>query len=89
MPSTSEASFTPVTVTVGALSQLPLVKVSVAGETVASPVSPLTMVSTTSVAGCVSSTSVKVSVLPDSFTEIPPLSVTVIAGTGAGRSAKV
>ena len=46
-PSASGASGIPVTTTACGESQLPFVKVSVAGVTVASPVSPLTTLNTT------------------------------------------
>ena len=86
MPST-RSSFTPVTVTVWAMSQFADVKVRVDGETVASPVSPEVTSITTSVAGWASNTTVKVSVDPvsaisvellDSATENPATSSSVV-----------
>ncbi len=68
-PSTMTSS-TPVTVTVCAVLQFALVKVSEGGLTVASPVSPLLTVKTTLEAGCESRTTVKVSVVPDSSTSV-------------------
>ena len=66
-PSATESS-TPVTVTVWALFQLPLVKVRVEADTVASPVSADVTDKTTSDAGWVSSTAVNVPVEPASLT---------------------
>ncbi len=67
LPSASLSS-TPVAVTTCSVDQLSVVKVSVAGATVASPVSELVTESTTSVAGCASSTAVNVVVEPASVT---------------------
>ena len=66
-PSGRESS-TPVSVTVCAVAQLPGVNVSVAGSTVTSPVSLLVTVNDTLPAGGASSTTVNVSVVPDSET---------------------
>ena len=75
-PSSSSSS-TPVTVTVCAVFQLPVVKVS-EEVTVASAVFSLVIVKTTSPLGSVFSTTVKVSVVPDSFKLVePPDSVIV------------
>jgi hypothetical protein len=66
----SEAvSSTPVTVTVWALFQLPVVNVSVAGETVVSPVSALDKVNTTVPVGSAFKTTVNVSVVSVSETD--------------------
>ncbi len=71
-------SSAPVTVTVCAVFQLAEVKVRDAGLTVASPTSPLLTLKTTLEFGGASSTTVKVSVVPDSSTWVdPPDSVTV------------
>ena len=56
------------------------------GLTVASPVSPLLTLMTTSVAGSASRTTVKSSVDPASVTVVPPIAVTV---TPAGASLSV
>ena len=72
VPSRAESS-APVTVTVCALSQFPLVNVKFAGLTVASPVSPEVTVKTTSVKGALSKTTVKLSVPPASVTAVLPL----------------
>ena len=61
-------SSTPVTVTVCAESQSPVVNVKLAGETVASPVSPEVTSITTLPTGCTSNTTVKVAVPPASVT---------------------
>ena len=66
-PSPKESSI-PVTVTVCAVSQLALVKVRVAGDTVASPVSPEVTDKTTSDGGWAPRTAVNVAVVPDSLT---------------------
>ncbi len=74
LPSTRSSS-TPVTVTVCATFQLPLVNVSlsVSGPTVASPLSPLVTNNTTSlVAGCAVSATVNAAVVPVSLTESAP-----------------
>ena len=74
----STSSSTPSTVTVWAVSQLSLVKVSVALSTVASSTSPLVTVSTTSDRGSLFSFTSNVSVAPDSATLVSvPLIVTV------------
>ena len=62
----------PVTVTVCGVFQLALVKVR-ALFTVASPVSFEAIINTTSVSGCASRTTVKVSVVPVSATLVEPL----------------
>ena len=72
MPS-MRLSSTPLTVTVCAEFQFPEVKVRVAGDTVASPVSPDVIEITTFEAGCALSTTVKVSVVPVSATLVDPL----------------
>ena len=64
-------SSTPVTVTVCAEFQFAAVKVSEL-VTVASPVSPEVIDSTTSEFGCAFRTTVKVSVVPDSLTLVDP-----------------
>ena len=70
-------SFTPVTVTVCGVSQFAEVKVK-GLFTVASPISEEVIAITTSLVGCASRTTVKVSVVPDSSTPVDPLvSVTV------------
>ena len=58
-----------------------LVNVNDAADTVASPVSPDVTLITTSPAGFESRTTVNVSVVPDSFTDVPDDSVTVKPGT--------
>ena len=63
---------TPVTVTDCGVNQFAEVNVNVVGETVASPVSPLVMATTTSVAGPDVRTTVKSSVVPDSSTMVDP-----------------
>ena len=67
------SSSTPVTVTVCAVSQFAAVKVS-GPLTVASPVSSDVIVRTTSDVGWASSTTVNMSVLPDSSTAVDPSS---------------
>ena len=64
-------SSTPVTVTVCGVFQLALVKVS-ALVTVASSVSFETIINSTFVSGCASRTTVKVSVVPVSATDVEP-----------------
>ena len=71
LPSTAVSS-TPVTVTVWPVSQLLAVNVNWAGDTVASPVSTDVTEMTTSEDGWVLSTTVKVSVLPDSVVDVEP-----------------
>ena len=71
LPSTI-ASSTPVTVTLWATFQLPVVKVSKAGPAVASPGSEAVIENTTSEVGWRSSTTVKVPVVPVSDTVIGP-----------------
>ena len=70
-PSTALSS-TPVAVTVWAVSQFELVNVNWAGDTVASPVLADVTDMTTSEEGWVLSTTVKVSVLPDSVVDVEP-----------------
>ncbi len=69
-PPSTRASSIPVTVTVCAVSQFPLVKVKVEADTVVSPVSAEVMDKTTSDDGWASSTAVNVAVVPDSLTVI-------------------
>ena len=71
-------SFAPVTVTVCAEFQFPEVKVRVAGDTVASPVSPDVTEITTFEAGWAFSTTVKVSVVPVSATLVDPLDWAIV-----------
>ena len=68
----SRSSLIPATVTVCALFQLPLVNVSSAVSTMASPVSPEVTEITTSLAGWAVSTTVNVSVEADSATRVEP-----------------
>ena len=65
-------SSTPVTVTVWAVFQFELVNVNWAGDTVASPVLADVTDMTTSEEGWVLSTTVKVSVPPDSVVDVEP-----------------
>ena len=60
-------SSTPVAVIVCGVSQFPLLNVRVAKSNVISPVSPLVTFTTTSVAGCLFKTTVKVAVVPVSL----------------------
>ena len=69
LPST-DPSLTPVTVTVCGVFQLSVVKANSAVETVASPVSAEITEISTSVAGSVVKTTVKVSVVADSDTDV-------------------
>ena len=77
MPSTRVSS-TPVTVTGCAAFQVAGVNVSEETSTVASPVSPLETRITTLESGSASSTTVKVSVVPVSDTEVEPLDSTTL-----------
>ena len=71
-------SSTPVTVTVWAVFQAAGMNVSEETLTVASPVSPLETRITTLESGSASRTTVKVSVVPDSATEVEPLDSTIV-----------
>ena len=71
----AKSSSTPETVTVCGVSQSIGVNVSVAALRIASPGSLLVRSNTTSVAGSVSSTTVKLSVPPASVTVVPPIAV--------------
>ena len=83
VPSTRSSS-APVTVTVCGVSQFAGVKVTLAG-TVASPVSSDVIVRTTSDVGCASSTTVNMSVVPDSSTSVAA-SVSSIVNPGVSSS---
>ena len=76
VPSTVKSS-APVTVTVCAVSQFAGVNVS-EPDIVASPVSLDVKAITTSDVGCASSTTVNVSVVPDSSTSVEPSSSTIV-----------
>ena len=83
MSPSSSPSSTPVTVIVWAELQLPVVNVNDDADTVASPVSPDVTPMTTLPTGFESSTTVNVSVVPDSFTDVAagePVWVTVNPG---------
>ena len=81
--STSPSS-TPVTVTVWAEFQFSVVNVNVAGDTVTSPGSDDDNDTTADVAGCSDNTTSKVSVVPDSSTEVdPPDTVTEMVAAAA------
>ena len=86
VPSTRKSS-TPVTVTVCAVSQLLVVKVSEL-VTLTSVSSSVEMSRTTSVSGCASRTTVNVSVLPDSSTSVAA-SVSVTVNSGMSSSVVV
>ena len=78
-------SSTPVTVIVWGVSQLEVVKIIVVVDNIASLESDPETETTTFVMGCVSSTTVKVSVVPDSETAVAPFdSTTIIFTVGAG-----
>ena len=78
------SSSTPVTVTVCGVFQLALVKVR-ALVTIASPVSFETIINTTSLSGWASRTTVKVSVVPVSATDVEP-SVSAIVNPATSSS---
>ena len=89
LPSTI-ASSTPVTVTLWATFQLPVVKVSKAGPAVASPGSEAVIENTTSEVGWRSSTTVKVPVVPVSDTVIgPPATVKLATSLSVMESVPV
>ena len=77
LPSSFRSS-TPVTVTSCGVSQLPLLNWSSVSLTVISPVSPFDRSRRTTPAGWAVSTTVKVSLLPASVTEVPPSDSTIV-----------
>ena len=77
----------PVTVTVWGVSQLLLVKVTVVGEIDVSSELPSEIEKVTSVVGWTSNTKVKVSLVPDSSTEVVPEDSEIVKASPSAKTA--